>query len=33
MLVRRAGVARIKRYDRWYELLVEEFDLVATPGA
>jgi hypothetical protein len=33
MLVKRAGVARTQRYDRWYELLVEELDLVATPGA
>jgi hypothetical protein len=33
MLVQRAGVARIQRYDRWYGLLVEELDLVATPGA
>ena len=33
MLVERAGVARTHRYDRWYGLLVEELDLVATPGA
>jgi hypothetical protein len=33
MLVDRAGVARAKRYDRWYELLQEEIDLVATPTA
>lgn len=33
MLVQRAGVARTQRYDRWYGLLVEELDLVATPGA
>jgi hypothetical protein len=33
MLVTRAGVARTQRYDRWYGLLVEELDLVATPGA
>jgi hypothetical protein len=33
ILVTRAGVARTRRYDRWYELLVEELDLVATPGA
>jgi hypothetical protein len=32
MLVERAGVARTQRYDRWYGLLVEELDLVATPG-
>jgi hypothetical protein len=33
MSVERAGVARTQRYDRWYGLLVEELDLVATPGA
>jgi hypothetical protein len=33
MLVERAGVARTQRYDRWYGLLVEELDLVATSGA
>lgn len=33
MLVERAGVARGHRYDRWYELLVEETDLVAKSGA
>ncbi len=33
MLVARAGVARTQRYDRWYGLLVEELDLIATPGA
>src|SRR5262245_3324627 len=33
MLVERAGVARAQRYDRWYGLLVEELDLVATSGA
>jgi len=33
MLVARAGVARTQRYDRWYGLLVEELDLVATSGA
>lgn len=33
MLVERAGVARIHRYDRWYGLLMEELDLVATSGA
>jgi hypothetical protein len=33
MLVARAGVARSQRYDRWYRLLVEELDLVATSGA
>ena len=33
MLVARAGVARSQRYDRWYGLLVEELDLVATSGA
>lgn len=33
MLVERAGVARTQRYDRWYGLLLEELDLVATSGA
>jgi hypothetical protein len=33
MLVERAGVARTQRYDRWYGLLVEELNLVTTPGA
>lgn len=33
MLVQLAGVARNQRYDRWYELLLEELDLVAVPGA
>jgi hypothetical protein len=33
MLVTRAGVARTQRYDRWYGLLMEELDLVATLGA
>jgi hypothetical protein len=33
MLIARAGVARSQRYDRWYGLLVEEIELVATPGA
>lgn len=33
MLVKRAGVARTDRYDRWYGLLVDEMNLVATPGA
>jgi hypothetical protein len=33
MLVKRAGVARAQRYDRWYRLLEEELDLVATPEA
>src|SRR5262245_27273601 len=28
MLVGRAGLARAERYDRWYELLHEEIDLV-----
>jgi hypothetical protein len=34
MLVARAGLARVERYDRWYGLLQEEIDLVATlnPG-
>lgn len=33
MLVDRAGLARVQRYDRWYALLQEEIDLVATPNA
>jgi hypothetical protein len=33
MLGTRAGVARTQRYDRWYGLLLEELDLVATSGA
>ena len=33
MLVERAGIARTHRYERWYGLLLEEVDLVATPGA
>ena len=33
MLVRRAGMARLERYDRWYPLLLEELRLVAAPKA
>lgn len=33
MLVDRAGIARRERYKRWYDLLTEEIDLVATPDA
>ena len=33
MLVDRAGLQRVQRYDRWYELLQEEIDLCATPDA
>lgn len=33
MAVERAGIARTERYDRWYELLHEEIDLVAKPDA
>ena len=33
MLVSRAGVARIERYNRWYALLLEEINLCATPDA
>jgi hypothetical protein len=33
MLVDRAGLARVQGYDRWYALLQEEIDLVATPTA
>src|SRR5215472_18631943 len=33
MLVDRAGSSREERYDRWYQLLEEEINLVATPDA
>jgi hypothetical protein len=33
MLVKRGALARKKRWDRWYGLLNEEVDLVATPNA
>jgi hypothetical protein len=33
MLRQRAGIARGKRYDRWYTLLLGEIDLIATPDA
>lgn len=33
MLVKDAEIDRTARYDRWYELLLEELDLVASPGA
>lgn len=33
MLVDQAGLARAQRYEKWFELLKEEIDLVATPGA
>ena len=33
MLVERAGIARTQRYDRWYVLLQEEMELVATSTA
>jgi hypothetical protein len=33
MSVARAKVDRIRRYDRWYPLLLEELDLVAAPDA
>jgi hypothetical protein len=33
MLVKRAGLTRVERYDRWYPLLLEEIDLVAYPNA
>ena len=33
MLVDRANVARVARYERWYPLLREEMNLVATPEA
>ena len=33
MSVRRAGRARLERYNRWYPLLLEELHLVAAPNA
>ena len=33
MLVNRAGSSRYERYDRWYPLLEDEINLVATPNA
>lgn len=33
MLVNRADLARVQRYDRWYALLQDEIDLVATSDA
>ena len=33
MLVKHAGLAKAKRYDKWYELLLEELALVTAPGA
>lgn len=33
MLVNRAGVARVERYDRWYSLLLEEIEPCAIPEA
>jgi hypothetical protein len=33
MLTKLAGDDRTQRYERWYPLLVDEVDLVATPGA
>ena len=33
MSVKRAAIERSQRYDRWYELLLLELDLVAKPGA
>jgi len=33
MHVKDAGLARFERWDRWYPLLQEEIDLVATPNA
>jgi hypothetical protein len=33
MLGKHAALARVERYDRWYGLLQEEIDLVATPNA
>jgi hypothetical protein len=33
MLVKHAPLARVERYDRWYGLLQEEIELVATPHA
>lgn len=33
MLVKRANIARSQRYDRWFPLLIQELDLVASSGA
>ena len=33
MVVNRAAMARLERYDRWYPLLLEELHLVAAPAA
>jgi hypothetical protein len=33
MAVKRAGIDRTKRWDRWYPLLLDELNLVARPGA
>ena len=33
MVVNRAAMARLERYDRWYPLLLEELHLVAAPDA
>lgn len=33
MLVARARLARVQRYERWYKLLQKEIDLVAAPNA
>lgn len=33
MLVNRAALARVERYDRWYALLQQEIDLCANPRA
>jgi hypothetical protein len=33
MLGKHAGAVRSDRYDRWYDLLQEEIDLIAAPGA
>ena len=33
MLVKLAALVRRERYDRWYALLLEEIDLIATPRA
>jgi len=33
MRVEQAGALRADRYDKWYELLREEIDLIAAPGA
>jgi len=33
MSVKTAGIARVERYDRWYDLLLQELRLILRPGA